>query len=512
MRRFTVITILLCMIIFTGCGQIQTGEQKEQTDDYFTSMETEPDLSYEVPVSAPGILVNQLGYMTGSGKIAVFKGKEMPDEFHVVDAANGNVVYTGSLEEQGYNQVSGEYNGFGDFTDLTAPGVYYIDAPILGRSYTFLVSGDVYDRFFKESCKEYYYNRCGMTLTEEYAGEYAHNACHIGRAVLGEDVSVSIDVSGGWHQDEKGQKDVITAAKTMSVMMLAYELYGDSFGDDTGIPESGNHIPDILDEVRYETEWLLKMQDQQTGAVYSGLVIYQQGGDLGKSTGTYVEAPTPEAGKAFAMAMAKFSYLYQNYDTEYATTCLQAADRAFKHAKVDEGQKQDKWEFAAAAELYRAAGQAAHQKYVTDFLKAGMPEERDEVILMGCITYIATKQPVNVDLCGKIMKTLMAQAEDIAGTAEESLYMTVESGERDNNSLLLDMMYLTAVNHIISNSEYETVIENHLHYLLGRNDKSVSFIDVAGENNGGRGDGSRGITKQFDANSKLIFMLSEIVE
>lgn len=507
MRRFTVIIILLCMIIFAGCSQIKAGEQKEQTEDYFTSMEKEPDLSYEVPVSAPGILVNQLGYMTESSKIAVFKGKEMPEQFHVVDAESGRVVYTGSLEEQGYSQVSGEYNSFGDFTDLMIPGNYYIDAPILGRSYSFLISNDVYDRFFKESCKEYYYNRCGMTLTEEYAGEYAHNACHIGKAVLGEDVSVSMDVSGGWHQDEKGQKNVVTAAKTMSVMMLAYELYGDSFGDDMGIPESGNHIPDILDEVRYEADWLLKMQDQQTGAVYSGLVIYQPDGDLGKSTGTYVEASTPDAEKAFAMAMAKFSYLYQNYDTEYATICLKAADRAFKHAKMDEGRTQDKWEFAAAAELYRAAGQLSHQKYVVDFLKAEELEERDEVVLMGCITYIATKQPVNVDLCGKIMKMLMAQAEDISAAAEDSLYMTAENGEQDNNSLLLNMMYLTAVDHIIANSEYETTIENHLHYLLGRNDGAVSFVNIIGENV----DGSRGIVKQFDANSKLIFMLSEIM-
>lgn len=507
MRRVTVMTVLLCMILTAGCSRIQAGEPTEQAEDSFTSMEQEPDLSYEVPVSAPGILVNQLGYMTESSKIAVFKGSKMPEQFHVVDAETGKTVYTGSLEEEGYSQASGEYNSLGDFTALITPGTYYIDAPILGRSYSFLVSDDVYDRFFKESCKEYYYNRCGMTLTEEYAGEYAHNACHIGRAALGEDVSVSLDISGGWHQDEKGQKDVVTASETMSVMMLAYELYGDAFGDDTGIPESGNHIPDILDEVRYETEWLLKMQDQQTGAVYSRLVIYQQDIDLGKSTGTYVEASTPEAEKAFAMAMAKFSYLYQNYDTEYATVCLQAADRAFKHAQVDGERTLDKWEFAAAAELYRAAGRAEHRKFVLDYLKTGELEERDEVILMGCITYISTKQPVNVDLCGKIMQMLMEQAEDISIAAENSLYMTAEGEGADNNSLLLDMMYLTAVNHIISNSEYEAVIENHLHYLLGRNDRAVSYVSITGET----GDGSWGITKQFDANSKLIFMLSEIV-
>lgn len=514
MRKSTVISTLLCIALFAGCGRVKE-EREEQIMDNFISMENEPDLSYEVPVNTPGILINQLGYMTESSKIAVFKGKEIPDEFHVVDVESGKTVYTGAVEEGGYNSRLNEYNSYGDFTDLTAPGTYYIEAPILGRSYSFMIADNVYDQIFMESCKEYYYNRCGMTLTSEYAGDRAHNACHTGKAVLREDISVSIDVSGGWHQDEKGQKDVISAAKTTSVMMLAYELYGESFGDNTGIPESGNGIPDILDEIKYEIEWLLKMQDQQTGAVYSGLTVYTSGNNNpGKMTDIYVEPASSGAEKAFAMAVAKFSYLYQNYDTEYATSCLKAADRAFKHAQLDEDSEKDEWEFAAAAELYRAAGQTAYQKYIIDFLSVKeLPDEKNEITLIGCVTYIATKQPVNVTLCEKIMKMLMAQAEDISAVSKDSVYLAAGDGAQDkNNSLLLDMMYLTVVDHIISNHEYETVIENHLHYFLGRNDKAISYIDDVGENNYESIDSSLGIMKQFDADSKLIFMLSEIVK
>lgn len=512
MRKRILTAGLLCIMIFAGCAGAEVEKQDEKGIADFTSMEEEPDLSYEVPVSTPGILIDQLGYMTESTKVAVFKGEEMPEKFYVVDLESGNVVYTGFPEEKGYNSEFGEYNSYGDFTELTDPGTYYIEAPVLGRSYTFTIGDDVYGDIFRESCKQYYYNRCGITLTAQYAGDRAHNACHTSKAVLREDISVSLDVTGGWHQDEKGQKDVVTAARTMSVMMLAYELYGDSFGDDTGIPESGNHIPDILDEIRYEVEWLLKMQDQNTGAVYAGVTIYQQGSNAGKASDIYVEPASTEAEKAFAMAIAKFSYLYQNYDAEYATACLKAADRAFKYAELDENAKKDTWGFAAAAELYRAAGQASCQKYVTDYLLTGeFADEKDEITLIGCVTYISTKQPVNITLCEKIMTMLMNEAEEISGGAKNSVYMTAGNKQQDNNNeLLLNMLYLAVVNHIISNHEYETVIENHLHYFLGRNHMAVSYIENAGENNYEDIDSSLGIMKQFEADSKLIFMLSEI--
>ena len=40
------------------------------------------------------------------------------------------------------------------------------------------------------------------------------------------------------------------------------------FGDDTNIPESGNGTPDVLDEVKWELDWMLKMQDSESGGFY----------------------------------------------------------------------------------------------------------------------------------------------------------------------------------------------------------------------------------------------------
>lgn len=504
---------MIFFLIFwmTGCSVLQK-DGTSNSENIFNSMEAEPDLSYEVPVSSPNIFVNQLGYITESTKVAVFCGKEMPEDFRVVKKDTGEIVYTGYLEDKGYNEETKEYNSYGDFSEVCEPGTYYLEASIIGRSYSFSIGDDLYDDIFKEACKQYYYNRCGMTLTQEYASERAHNACHTGNALNREDMAVSLDVSGGWHQDETGSKIVEPVAKNIAILLLAYELYEDSFTDDIGIPESGNEIPDILDEIRYETEWLLKMQDEVTGAVYAGVTIYEQ--SAGRGFTAYVEPADLETTRAFAMVLAKFSYLYQYYDTDYATECLKAADRAWKYAELNGKEEKDGWKFAAAAELYRASGQQTYHKYVTDYLSTEeYGENMDEVVFLGCVTYISMKQPVNFQLCEDITKILMSKAEKVSGKSRNSIYMIGENKEQDNHQeLLLDIMYLTMIEHMITNHEYETIIENHLHYLMGRNEMAICYIDNVGENNYRIIDENLGIMNQFDANSKLIFMLSEIVE
>lgn len=508
MRGIRGLGVVCLIFILWGCGGRQP-EAVKSPEDEIVSMEEEPELSYEVPVSIPGILVNQLGYITDSAKMAVFSGEEMPETFQVMDAETGKAVFWGALENRGYDESTGKYSSYGDFTELTQPGTYYIEAPMLGRSYSFLVEEDLYDSVFEEACKQYFYNRCGMTLTDEYAGEMAHNACHTGKTILREDGTVSLDVTGGWHHDENGSKNVTGAAESIGVILLAYELYGNSFTDDMGIPESGNGIPDILDEVRYEVEWLLKMQDRETGAVYAGVTFY----DAGNGSTGYVEPFAMEATRAFSMAVAKFSYLYQIYDTEYAVSCLQAADRAWKYAELNEGNTEDEWRFAAAAELYRASGQQSCHRIVTDYLWKGTYRiYMGEPAFLGCVTYISTKQTVNLALCEEITGVLMQKAEDVSNNARSSVYLTSTGSRRNSNADLLDhMMYLTTIDHIITNHEYEKVIENHLHYFMGRNEDAISYIDHVGERNYKEIDESLGIMKRFHEDSKLIFMLSEIV-
>lgn len=517
-RRKLTIMLLVSILLtgcLTGCGTPAEETEQEREDTHLQTMEEDPDLSYEVPVSTPHILVNQLGYITESTKIAVFCGSQLPDQFEVIDADTGKTVYTGKLEKRELLDSDGDKIGYGDFSQVELPGKYYIEALLLGESYSFQIADNLYDDVLKEAVKQYYYNRCGSTLTEEFAGSRAHNACHTGYALLREDISVSMDVSGGWHQDENGSKDVVRAAENIGVLLLSYELFGDAFSDDMEIPESQNGIPDLLDEIRYETDWLMKMQNTKTGAVYAGVTVYASA--QGKPSEIYVEPSSIEAVESFAMCLAGFSYLYQDYDRKYAATCLKAAERAWKYAVLNQSEDtQDPWRFAAAAELYRASGLQEFRRYLEKCLaeesQADQKEQDDVPYFFGNVTYLMTKQPVKREYCSERIVQLLQKVETLsAQMKKEPFYVQANEDQTNHSELLQKMLWMATVNHIITNYEYETIIENHLHYFMGRNKLSISYIDDVGIRNYKDYNESLGIMNQFDTDSRLIFMLGEII-
>ena len=297
--------ILLCACMASGCaetGNASTSENGQQTqEEEIVSLGLTPEFNYEVPVNLPNIIVDQVGYAVNSNKIAIFRGEILPDTYELVDAETEEIVYTGSIKEKGYNEITGENISYGDFTDFEVPGTYYLQTEMIGQSYSFVISEDPYGPLFDSALKQYYYSRCGLTLSTELAGSAAHNACHTKTAELKDDTTVQMDVSGGWHIDENGTRNVTEGCQAVNNLLLAYELFGDIFTDEVGIPESGNGIPDLMDEVKYEASWLLKMQDATSGAVYSSVSAIE---DSGTSYRLYVEAVTMDATIQFAATMA----------------------------------------------------------------------------------------------------------------------------------------------------------------------------------------------------------------
>lgn len=492
-----------------GSGQIS--EKTESTEGEIVSLGLTPEFNYEVPDSLPAILVDQVGYAVPSNKIAVFRGEVLPDTYQIVNAETEEVVYSGEIEDKGFDSVTNEAISYGDFTEFTDAGIYYLQAEYVGRSYAFVIEADPYKGIFDQALKQYYYNRCGVNLSAELAGEAAHNACHTRTAQLKTDASVQLDVSGGWHVDESGTRDVVEGCQAIDALMLAYELYGDVFSDSVGIPESGNEIPDVMDEIRYEVDWLLKMQDTTSGAVYSGVSVID---NSMSSYLLYAEDITMEATVQFAAAMAKFSFLYQNYDREFATRCLQAADRAYRYAGKYLDDVSPEAYFFAAAELYRASGNRNYRNAINNYLKtAENPDMNDDSVFYGSVTYMSTKQRVDVDQCERLIGILLSDVEEISYASKNSRYLTEGNEQQSNNDeLLKKMARLVVADHIITNHEYAMVLENHLHYFLGRNAYAVSYI----ENVGGRSyqilDEKAGIMQQVDLNAELILLMSAIEE
>lgn len=486
-----------------------SGSSQQTSEDEIVSLGLAPEFDYEVPVNLPNIMVDQVGYAVNSNKIALFRGEVLPDTYDLIDVETKEIVYTGSIKEKGYNEATGENISYGDFSDFKTPGTYYIQTDIIGQSYSFSIAQDPYADIFDAALKQYYYSRCGLTLSTELAGEAAHNACHTKMAGLKDDTTVQLDVSGGWHIDESSTRNVTDGCQAVNNLLLSYELYGNVFTDEVGIPESGNGIPDLMDEVRYEVDWLLKMQDVTSGAVYSAVSVINESGT---SYRLYVEAVTMDATIQFAAAMAKFSYLYQNYDRDFATQCLKAADRAYRYAEQYLSDVSPEEYFHAAAELYRATGAIHYRDAVHQFLNGenGLDLENDHVF-WGSVVYISTKQQVDVALCETVIKKMLSDVEQISYASKKSKYLTEGNKEQDNNcELLRKMVRLAVVDNIITNHEYMMVLENHLHYFLGRNSACISYIDDVGSRNYMTVDARMGIMKQIDHDAELVVLLSAI--
>ncbi|MCR5418027.1 MAG: hypothetical protein K6E84_03855 [Lachnospiraceae bacterium] len=75
-------------------------------------------------------------------KTAVFKGNDLADYFRVVSVGDGKSVYEGRLEKSADANEGREEVRVGDFSEITQPGNYYIETPVIGRSTVFEIRED----------------------------------------------------------------------------------------------------------------------------------------------------------------------------------------------------------------------------------------------------------------------------------------------------------------------------------------------------------------------------------
>lgn len=513
------IALLVCMV---GCGMVSPSmegdsagtnqaSENHSTQEEPATLGLSPDFQYEVPDMEPSIRMDQYGYLPNSKKIAVFEGEELNGEFQVINKETGECAFTGILENKGYDEGLETYISIGDFTDFITEGTYYLQNDHVGCSYEFVIQENLYDSLLNDAVKDYYYARCGMSLTSGFAGEKARNACHTSLSKFKEDYTKEIDVTGGWHMDDMGNRSVIDGANTVVALLLAYELNPDCFSDDLGIPESGDAIPDLLNEVQYEIEWLLKMQDVSTGAVYESVSVTTPKNSLVQPS--YLEAPSVAATESFAVAMAKFGYLFQNFDVKYATKCLQASDRAMYYLNKNMQDVDATKYFEASTELFRATGYQNYHKIVTGFLaeEQNIDLENPNVFL-GVVTYLSTKQKVDKKLCSVAMKKLMRTVEDLSYETKKEAYITTKKiTPKVLRYLLNQTSQIAVVNYIITNTEYETILEKYIHFFMGNNEGGTCYVEQYGAENISLNDETLNLTHSMEQKAEWILLLSDVI-
>ncbi len=275
---------------------------------------------------------NQLGFRPDDTKIVFVKTENDGEDFFVCKTSDSSIVWQGKLSGSEDDPASNTKTARGDFSEVTGPGSYFIYTAS-GVSYPFAIGEDVYNDLYKDAVSMLYRQRCGMALDSASAGDYAHEACHTSPAVI-YGTKTTKDVSGGWHDAGDYGRYVVPGAKTVADLFAAYEDYSvDS--DDMGIPESGNGFPDLLDEARYELDWMLKMQDEKTGGVYHKVTCSNfpaMDAAPEEETEELIISPiSVTATGDFAAVMAKASVLYKDKDPEFAATAYSAAAKAWEY-------------------------------------------------------------------------------------------------------------------------------------------------------------------------------------
>ncbi|MBE0677301.1 MAG: glycoside hydrolase family 9 protein, partial [Bacteroidales bacterium] len=310
------------------------------------------------------IRINQLGYLPGSVKVAVYISQEAgtPSSFNVCDAVTGTLVFSGSA-----SVYDGAVWGMAaaarlDFSGLTEPGGYYL---LYGstRSETFRIGAGVYDGTADFILNYIRQQRCGYN-------PFLADSCHTHDGMIVDHPTLTgtvIDVRGGYHDASDHLRYTATTATSVYQMMFAWqrapEIYGDSH-DAAGLPGS-NGIPDILDEVRWGLEWLLKM-NPDSGAMYNQVAddrdhkgfrlpnLDRAEYGLGPYRPVYFVTGKPQglarfknrtegvastAGK-FASVFAMGAKIFAGKDPLFAETMAAKAEDAFEFAQTDPGATQ----------------------------------------------------------------------------------------------------------------------------------------------------------------------------
>lgn len=361
-------------------------------------------------VISPSIHVNQVGYARHAPKVA-FVGNWLGDlgpmpltagPFTVIDAASGRAVFQGTLQlRAAHDPQSGEDVYVADFSSVTQPGRYYLRvAGLIGRSYTFRIADDVYDPVYRAVMRVFYHRR-NTDIGPPFADSgqqrrgipsrlngVFHPALRHYPLSNGEQPHAFKQVVKGWFDAGDYGQYINNAAPVWAHIGFALDVAGSGhFRDgELHIPESGNGIPDVLDELAWGSEWAMSMQDARDGGVYhkiaSGHWDRVLPGEIDKPRFIYEKTTSATANMAAMMAI--YARLIRPYNASAAERASHAARLAWRFVQrhptwpaegegyhppardADNGDYTGKTAIPArlwaAAELYRLTGEAQYQQ------------------------------------------------------------------------------------------------------------------------------------------------------
>ncbi len=465
------------------------------------------------------IRLNQIGFYPNQAKKAIIlEGKEA-QTFYVVDKKN-KIVFTGNLISSGAKTLSGKDSYIADFSDLTKTGSFILAIPGVGKSVSFLVEKEVHSTLGLAAMKAFYFQRVSTALPTEYAGIWARAAghpddqvqIHPSAAGTGRPTGTVVAAPKGWYDAGDYNKYIVNSGITMGTLFALYEDFPKYTTNlKLNIPASTQQLPDYLEEILWNLEWMFAMQDPQDGGVYHKLTTARFEGMVMPEHAInqrYLVAKSTAAALDFAAVMAQANRVYRDYLPDLSAQCLMAAEQAWTWAvanpqvlyeqnemnKVHEpdivtgayGDRdlKDEWVWAAS-ELYIST---QNDQYLAK-ISGPEPEFRlpswANVRWLGYYSLLRHQQSLPKfpnEMLESITEQMIQTADGYVKSGATSAYRTVMGqNQRDfiwgsnsvaaNQGILLIQAYLLTKN----NSYLQGALDN-MDYLLGRNATGYAYV------------------------------------
>jgi endoglucanase len=493
-------------------------------------------------VPIPNVLVNQLGYLPQRPKLAMVKSVSPAPLAWQLRAAGGGVVVSGLTKVLGMDAASGDHVHLIDFSPVRAPGRGYTLVVGPDASHPFAIAEDLYARLKYDALSYFFHNRSGIEIALPYAGgaQWARPAGHLGDKAArclpasssAPGCAYTLDVAGGWYDAGDHGKYVVNGGISVWTMMNQYEraaLRGQAgaFADGTmNIPERGNGAPDLLDEARWELDFLLRMQVPD-GQPLAGMVHHKIHDKDWTALGLaphedklprFLWPPSTAATLNLAATAAQGARLWKTLDKAFAARCLAAAEKAWAAAEANPavfassgavgGGPYDDRELGderywAAAELFvttgkdtykKAIAQSPHYKKVPTTVGGdGLPTSMtwDHVQALGTITLALSGDaaprgalPANdVAACRGAVKTAADHFLDLL--EHQGYRVPFAPGPKGypwgSNSFVLNNAVILGLAHdFTGEARYLDGVAEAMSYVLGRNPLDQSYVTGTG--------------------------------
>ncbi|MFC6907140.1 glycoside hydrolase family 9 protein [Halalkalicoccus tibetensis] len=462
--------------------------------------------------------IDQVGYLPKEPKIGMVTIDATT--FHVRDAVSDESVYTGELSDPISDANSGDTVRHADFSSVTIPGEYVLDVEDTTLSYDFTISDGVFDTALMQAGRVYTLMRSGMHLDDPLTGaQYAAGHEDDAEAELFfsddyYDEGDSIDVSGGWYDAGDYGKYIPPASVTVGQLLLTYEQYSEKFGaDQFCLPhetsDSDEDLPDLLREVKFNLEWMERMQRPDGGIYHKVAGDEFPDLDVTPSEDTqqrYVFGFSTFGTGFYAGAMAMASRIYEEYDEAFAERLLSNAQGAYQYLqdnpdpefRFDEGQDSgsgpyrkdtdDEERLWAAAELLKTTNDPEYDEYLTSSLTDQLEAQPTTITwsdarTLGLWAYY-TSDENTTEFAETIQQNFREYADDLVEHINEDGYrVALETDEYVWSSTKIAVakgMNLLLANEITADQAYVNGALDQLHYAFGRNTNSTSYMTGAG--------------------------------